>query len=231
MKYPGTVLARKSGCIPCFLVYNDAIEIRRHIPLLVFLFPYSKDNLSFLFNTRRGVKRLGLRAAAGLCTTSQYLLEEGVSVWQEPCGQMLPLFQMGATPIPKHTAWLRECRLDFSHGLPAWSGAIVQCRKYPLVLGSILFSTIQAAWIASSMNCPQGKSNTRRASKQAFEIHSRDNNLESQNNLDSPERPGPFQGKKDVSINQSLEYLEHRVYTINSGAGRGVLRLIAPFLL
>lgn len=70
MKYPSTFVARQSGCIAFFWIHDNATGMRSQVSFLLFLFPYSKDNLSFPFSPRRGVRRPGLRAAARLCGIS-----------------------------------------------------------------------------------------------------------------------------------------------------------------
>lgn len=67
------------------------------------------------------------------------MLERGIlSGWQKPRGQMAHFLLGGCLTIPKHTAWLRECRLGFSHCLPLWPGAFALCRKHTPVLVSLL---------------------------------------------------------------------------------------------
>ena len=70
------------------------------------------------------------------------------------------------------------------------------------------------------------------SSKKAFEIQNRGNSiLESQNNLKSTRKAQAFPLRKRLvgSINQSPEYLEHRVYIINLEVGRARFRPIAAY--
>lgn len=52
----------------------------------------------------------------------------------------------GYTPGSKHAAWLRECRLDFSHCLPPWPWAFALCRKCIPVLVPLLVLWSSAAF-------------------------------------------------------------------------------------
>lgn len=139
MKYPGTFLARQSGYIAFFLVYNNILETRSHISFLVSFLHFPKTTYP---------------SYSALDEESRDVVSELLLVWMVPqsvhgrrrgllwvaaaMDRWCPSFWVGATPIPKLGDWLKQYRLDSSLHLPPCPQAFAQCTKRTPVLTSVV---------------------------------------------------------------------------------------------